>query len=132
MIPGMASKSVILADTSILIGLQRGDPKIIPQFDKIADSIHISRISTCELIYGSRDKKEKNINKTFLNNFPIIEINEDISQYSYVLLDKYGLKNRFGIADSLLAGTAIINDLAFWTGNTKHFRVIKELTFYKS
>ncbi|KKS16667.1 MAG: PilT protein domain protein [candidate division WWE3 bacterium GW2011_GWC1_41_7] len=128
----MASKSAILADTSILIGLQRGDRRIIPQFDKIADSIHISRISTCELIYGSRDKKEKNINKTFLNNFPIIEINEDISQYSYVLLDKYGLKNRFGIADSLLASTSVVNDLAFWTSNMKHFRVIKELTLHKS
>ena len=126
----MASKSAILADTSILIGLQRGDRRIIPQFDKIADSIHISRISTCELIYGSRDKKEKNINKTFLNNFPIIEINEDISQYSYVLLDKYGLKNRFGIADSLLASTSVVNDLAFWTSNMKHFKVIKELTLF--
>ena len=132
MIPGMASKSAILADTSILIGLQRGDRGIVPHFDKIADRIHISRISACELIYGARNKKEKDINKTFLNNFPIIEINEDISQYSYVLLDKYGLKNRFGIADSLLASTSVVNDLAFWTSNMKHFRVIKELTLHKS
>ena len=126
----MASKSAILADTSILIGLQRGDRGIVPHFDKIADRIHISRISACELIYGARNKKEKDINKTFLSNLPIIEINDDISKFAYVLLDKYGLKNKFGIADYLIASTAILNELAFWTSNMKHFKVIKELTLF--
>ncbi|MBI2620920.1 PIN domain-containing protein [candidate division WWE3 bacterium] len=131
----VSSRSVgkkILADTSVLIGLQRNDKEVASIFYKLADSVQISRISACELIFGSRNKKEKNINKTFLSNFPIVEIDADTSQYAYILLDKYGLKNKFGIADSLIAGTAVVNDLALWTDNTKHFQIIKGLTFYEA
>lgn len=126
---GMANK--VLVDTSVLVGLQRNDREIVRSFYKLSDSIQISRISACELIFGSRNKKEKEINKAFLQDFPIIEVDADISQYAYVLLDKYGLKNKFGVADSLIAGTAIINDLDIWTGNIKHFQIIKELSIYR-
>ena len=129
MIPGMANK--ILVDTSILIGLQRNDQETVRIFYKLADYIQISRISACELVFGSRNKKEKKINKNFLSNFPIIEIDTYISQYAYILLDKYGLENKFGIADSLIAGTAIVNDYTLWTNNIRHFRIIKELSLYE-
>ncbi len=126
----MVNNRIILVDTSILIGLQRANPDIVTKFTKLSNSIHISRISACELVYGSRNTKEKKINKSFLANFPIIEIEADISHCAYILLDKYTLKNKFGIADSLLASTAIINKYAFWTSNVKHFRQIKELSLY--
>ena len=129
MIPGMANK--ILVDTSILIGLQRNDQETVRIFYKLADYIQISRISACELVFGSRNKKEKKINKNFLSNFPIIEIDTYISQYAYILLDKYGLENKFGIADSLIAGTAIVNNYTLWTNNIRHFRIIKELSLYE-
>ena len=125
----MANK--ILVDTSILIGLQRNDQETVRIFYKLADYIQISRISACELVFGSRNKKEKKINKNFLSNFPIIEIDTYISQYAYILLDKYGLENKFGIADSLIAGTAIVNNYTLWTNNIRHFRIIKELSLYE-
>ncbi|OGM19530.1 hypothetical protein A2771_02035, partial [Candidatus Woesebacteria bacterium RIFCSPHIGHO2_01_FULL_38_26b] len=119
--------SKILADTSVLIDLQKGEEKTIKLFGKYKDNICISRITACEFIYDSKDNKEKKINKDFLEELTIIEINEKISEYTYSLLDKYGLGMKFGISDALILSMAIVENLQFWTLNTRHFRRIKEL-----
>jgi|SRR3989344_529980 len=123
--------SKILADTSVLIDLQKGEEKTIKLFGKYKDNICISRITACEFIYDSKDNKEKKINKDFLEELTIIEINEKISEYTYSLLDKYGLGMKFGISDALISSMAIVENLQFWTLNTRHFRRIKELKLFK-
>lgn len=117
----------ILADTSILIDLQKGDKKTIQSFNKLKDQIIISRITACEFIYGANNKKEKKINKDFIEKLKVSEIAPEISQYTYYLLDKYALSMKLGISDALIAATAIINGYHLWTRNVKHFRKIKEL-----
>ena len=121
----------ILADTSILIDLQKGEEQTIKPFEKYKDNISISRITACEFIYGSKNSKEKKINKDFLEALDTIEINEKISEYTYSLLDKYGLGMKFGISDALIASTAIVENLQFWTLNTRHFKRIKELKLFR-
>ena len=121
----------ILADTSILIDLQKGVQKSIYNFDRLKDRIIISRITVCEFIYGAKNKKEKKINKEFIEKLEVIEISEEISKYTYFLLDKYAQAVKLGIADALIAATAIIEGLSFWTLNIKHFRKIKELKIYE-
>lgn len=121
----------ILADTSVLIDLQRGEEKTIKLFDKYKDRISISRITTCEFIYGAKNKKERKINKDFMEKLDITELDEAISKYAYVLLDKYGLGTKLGIADTLIAATAVVKGLSFWTLNTRHFKKIRELSFFK-
>ena len=121
----------ILADTSILIDLQKGEEQTIKPFEKYKDNISISRITACEFIYGSKNSKEKKINKDFLEALDTIEINEKISEYTYSLLDKYGLGMKFGISDALIASTSIIENLQFWTLNTRHFKRIKELKLFR-
>ncbi len=121
----------ILADTSIIIGLQRADEPVTNLFSKHQKHIRVSRITACELLYGSRNSKEKKLNKDFIDKLNIVEIDPEISLLSYKLIDKYGLKTKFGIADSLIAATAISRKLSLWTENTKHFRSIKEVSIFK-
>ena len=121
----------ILADTSILIDLQRGEENTIRIFAKNQDLIRISRITACEFIYGSTSRREKRINKDFLENLNLIEINGEISKFTYFLLDKYGLGMKFGISDALIASTAIIENCQLWTHNTRHFGKIKEIKLFK-
>ena len=120
----------ILVDTSILIGLQRGDPKIISRFEKYLDQVVISRITANEFIYGSKDRREKSVNKKFIESLEIAEVNEDISALSFALIDNYGLKTRLGIADALIAATAIWQNFSLWTENLKHYMLIRELTVF--
>jgi|SRR3989344_383986 len=122
--------SKILADTSVLIDLQKGEEKTIKLFGKYKDSVSISRITACEFIYGSNNSKEKKINKDFLEALTINEVNEEISKYTYFLLDKYGMATKLNIPDTLIASTAIIDNLHLWTMNTKHFIRVKELKLF--
>lgn len=122
----------ILADTSILIGLQRGNDITVTQFVEHQDLIAISRITADEFIYGSQNRKEKTINKKFIENLEILEVDEHISALSYFLIDRYGLKSKLGIADALIAATAIHHQMTLWTENTRHFKIIKELNSQKN
>lgn len=124
--------SNILLDTSVLIDLQRGEEKTVKLFDNIKIRVSVSRVTACEFIYGAENKKVKQINKSFLESLPIIEINKAISKYTYFLLDKYSLEVKLGIANALIAATAIVEDLSFWTLNKRHFKKIKELKLFKS
>jgi len=60
----------------------------------------------------------------------IVEINKEISLLAFNLIIKYGLKTRLGIADALIAATAIINKNLLWTMDTKHFTPVKELNLF--
>jgi tRNA(fMet)-specific endonuclease VapC len=121
----------LLADTSILIELQRGNEKIIAQFNKLKNKIYISRITACEFIYGSRNSREKKINKDFLEQLPILEIDSQSSLLAYTIIDQFGLKTKLGIADALIAAQAISHDLQLWTLNEKHFSEITGLVVAK-
>jgi len=122
--------SEILADTSILIELQRGEKETVKTFEKNVYNIGISKITAYEFIYGSRNKKEKEINKNFLNKLYVVELDEEISELAYEPLDKYCLKVNLGIPDALIAATAISYNMKLWTENTKHFQPIKELKIF--
>jgi predicted nucleic acid-binding protein len=122
----MANNKICL-DTSILIELQKGSKKIIDELKQIEDSAAISRITACEFIYGARNKHEKKVNKEFLTGLHIFEVTEEVSKYTYTLLDKYGLGTKLSVADALIAATSVINKLPLWTLNKKHFSEIKEL-----
>lgn len=121
---------VILLDTSVLIDAQR-DQKTFQELEKLQDNIRISRITACELIYGSRNQKEKKQNLSIIRFFPLIEIDEKISERAFTIIHKYGLKARFGVADALIAATAVENNLPLWTLNRKHFRMIEELRLFE-
>lgn len=121
----------LLIDTSILIGIQRNNTKLAKALSTYSTgNMWVSRITTCELIYGARNAKEKKINKNFLSNFEVIELDQEISILSFRLLDKYCLKNRFGIANALIASTAIVTNLTLWTLNIKHFNIISGLKLH--
>jgi len=121
----------ILTDTSVLINLQKAEEKTVKLFDKFKNEIIISRVTAYELIYGSKNNREKGINKKFLEMLSILEINEAISKYTYYLLDKYNLAMKLGIADALIASSSIVYGITLWTLNTRHFSKIKELKLFK-
>jgi predicted nucleic acid-binding protein len=117
----------ILADTSILIDLQRGIEDTVDIFAKTYKFVSISRITASELLYGSRNKIELKKNQDFIDKLDVIEIDPEISYLSYKLISKYCLKTKIGVADSLIAATTIANNCKLWTNDKKHFGKIKEV-----
>lgn len=119
-----------LIDTSIIIDYLR-EKKRAASFLNSLDQVIISMITAGEIYQGAKDKKElKSINK-LLKFFKILPIDEPVSQLSLKLLEKYVLSGGLLILDSMIAATAINNNLTLITGNLKHFEMIKGLKVEK-
>lgn len=73
---------------------------------------------------GAKDKADfKRIEKQ-LNKYTTIPINTDISEIFTDLFKKLTLSHRPGIADTLIAATALYYHLPLYTYNKKHFQFI--------
>ena len=115
-----------IIDTSILVDYLRGLPSAVDFLDSIKLPC-ISTITGMEIIQGSRNKKELEINFSFLNNFKIIEIDREISKITMSLITKYRLKYNAKILDAFIAATAINQSKKLITRNIKDFQFIREI-----
>ena len=115
-----------IIDTSVLVDYLRGLPSAVEFLDSVKLP-HISVITGMEIIQGSRNKKELEINFSFLNNFRIIEIDREISKTTMSLIKKYRLKYNAKILDAFIAATAINQSKKLITRNIKDFKFIKKL-----
>lgn len=122
----------ILVDTSVLIDIQKGSKEDVTLIEMHAEDVTVSRITSMELIHGSRNASEKRSNKAFTCLLEPIDIDEEISQMAYSLVDRYSLKNRIHIGDAIIAATAISKNMKLWTKDNVHFNEIKELNLFKN
>ena len=119
-----------LLDTCIIVDYLRKNKKAALFLSSLEKPL-ISVITAAEVYQGCRNKKELNEVKKALRFFNIIPINEAISQLSLELLEKHTLSFGLLILDSLIAATAIKNNLTLMTANIKHFKMIKTLKLEK-
>lgn len=119
---------MLLIDTNVLIWYLRGNEKARTTIEK-HDSFYISVVTYIELVQGMRDKKELKLLRAALRrwNARIIYINEDVSTKAMFYVEQHYLSHSIELADSLIAATAVVNDLELLTGNYKHYQVIKDL-----
>lgn len=124
----MAKKMVIL-DTNILIELYKGDQvarSLIQNFAK--DDICISAITAAEFMVGAKDKADfKRISK-YLDEYIYLPIDIETTDVFMGLFNEYSLSHRPGIADTLIAATALRHDIPLLTYNKRHFQYIPGIT----
>lgn len=119
-----------LIDTNVIIKLLNGNQEVAKLMNSL-DQINISVVSAGELYYGaqksSRIEQNMNLFKEFISEFPIIDIDEDIS-YTYAII-KAGLVQK-GINipenDLWIAATALFNNYSLVTYD-EHFKNIDGL-----
>lgn len=122
---------MILCDTNILIELYKGNQKIISDLKNIREeNICISDVISAELLYGARDKKDLDFLKKQIESVVCLPINESISRTAVELIHKFSLSHNLGLADGLIAATAIYHDFELFTLNTRDFRFIENLKLY--
>lgn len=122
----------MIIDTNLVIDLLAGNNKA-KEF-----LINQKNLNTCSIIYMETiqgikrkdqiNKIEKLLNSTFIN---IYQINESISKNAYKIIKGYFHKQHIGIADALIASTAMYYNEAVITLNLKHFKNIKGLKVEK-
>lgn len=117
-----------MIDTDVLIWYMRGNSKAKDVIDKL-NSFFISVVTYMELVQGMKNKRELSLLRSALRkwNAKILFINEDISAKAMFLVEQHYLSNSLVLADALIAATAISNGLKILTGNTKHYKKIKNI-----
>lgn len=116
---------MVIFDTNILIELYRGNVAVKEEIVKLNTHVfYISSITVAEFMVGAKDKADlKRIEKQ-LSKYTAIPINTDITDIFLDLFRTLALSHRPGIADTLIAATALYYQLPLYTYNKRHFQFI--------
>ena len=118
----------MIFDTDVLIWAIRGNSTAAHWIDN-ASQRYISAQSYMELLRGAKDAKELKTLKTYVQEagFHLLPIAESISHRAMIYIEEHSLSHNLSIGDALIAATAAEHGLPLATGNSKHFRAIKDL-----
>jgi predicted nucleic acid-binding protein len=118
----------MLFDTDVIIWALRGNGRAGRTIER-AESLEFSVVSAMELLKGARDRREARLVKSFLADlgFQSLPLTERIGHRAAIYVEEYGLKSNLGLADALIAATAVEHDLTLCTGNASDYRAISEL-----
>ena len=122
---------MILCDTNILIEFYRGNPAVLQVLREVgAQNLSISVITTGELFFGAKDKRELKRMQKHLALINQIALDAEISARFVTLLESYALSHKLSVPDALIAATALCYNLPLYTLNTKDFRFIPEIQLF--
>src|SRR5437016_14579489 len=100
-----------LVDTDVLIDISRNNEAAIDFLDQLSDSWSMSIITALELIVGARNKKEVGQIDKLVAAYSGIPLTAEIGDSSYDLLRRFAKSHGLRVCDSLIAATAIEEDL---------------------
>jgi predicted nucleic acid-binding protein len=121
---------MIILDTNVLIEILKNKTETISTLAGIQEPLFISTITSMELFYGARDKQEVKMLGRFLDKFEHLPVNEEISYSALKLVREFAKSHTLDIPDSLIAASALTNQAALFTYNTKDFRFIPDIELF--
>lgn len=122
----------MLVDTDVIIWYMRGNPRAAKVLEG-RENLTFSAVTYMELIQGLRNKEEFQALRMALKAWSarILPIDEDITSLAMNYMERYFHSHSLRLADALIAATAVKHGVAILTANTKHYKMIKELTVEK-
>lgn len=117
-----------LVDTDVLIWYFRGNAAAAELLDEIG-AFAVSAVTYMELVQGVRHRGELQLLRQALaaRQARTIPIDEAISHRATYLVEAFALSHGLGLADALIAATALGRGLTLRTGNDRHYRPVEGL-----
>ncbi len=118
----------MIFDTDVLIWFLRDNANAAQAVDA-EENKSISLVTYMELLQVSRIKRETHEIKAFLRDFGFstLPLTENIGHRASIFIEEYALSCSIGVADALVAATAVEEFEALLSANSKHFKCVKEL-----
>jgi predicted nucleic acid-binding protein len=120
----------MLFDTDIFIWVQRGNLKAARLIDSSPERF-LSVYSYLELLQTAKNSQQHHTAKDFLSRlgFGVLPLTESIGHRALIYVEEYTLAHGLRAGDAIIAATAVENNLTLVSGNSKHFKPIRELKF---
>jgi len=118
-----------LVDTSVLVDHLRGDARATKLLSELfrSDEVIGSVMSRTEIRAGMR-AAEKRGTERLLNTLTWIPVDVEIADRAGELARRYRTSHpSLDTVDYVIAATVVVNEVAFYTRNVKHFPMIKGL-----
>jgi predicted nucleic acid-binding protein len=117
----------ILLDTDVLVDFLRGRPAAVAYVKTHADRIMLSAIVAAELYAGARNDAERARLDEFLAVFPVLPVTLDLARAAGAYRHDYQASHGTGLADAVIAATAVAQGAELKTFNAKHYPMLKGL-----
>jgi tRNA(fMet)-specific endonuclease VapC len=122
---------LILADTDVLIDYLTGVQPANNQVRRYiqSDNLQTTAVTCFEILSGAREDKRGENAREFVDDIPVLPLDRDSAKHAAAVrqkLEEIGFA--VSMADSLIAGIALANDLPLLTRNRKHFEHIEGLS----
>ena len=117
----------MLVDTDILVDYLRDIPNAVSFVETHVNQIRMSAISVAELYQGVKDGKERKALDAMVSAFTILPVSEEIAIQAGLLRRKFHKSHGCGLADCLIAATAMAHNLPLRSFNTKHYPMVEDV-----
>lgn len=125
--PGLTMERPILLDTDVIVDFFRGFDKAVAFVNKYHNRVILSSIVVAELYAGVKGDAEQNALQNFVSLFCVVPIDAAIGKSGGIYRRDYGKSHGVGLADAILAATAVSENAELKTLNTKHYPMFKNL-----
>ncbi len=121
----VAMERPILLDTDVLVDFLRGHKQAVAFVTENADRIVLSAIVVAELYSGVRGDVEEAALGDLIGLFRVGDVTSEIARSGGLFRRDYGTSHGVGLADALLAATAVSEGAELATLNARHYPMIK-------
>ena len=120
----------VLVDTDILIDYLRGHPNAVRFVTDHVDDAIVSAMSVAELYAGVRgdfESPESVALANFLRVLRVAPVSGEVARVGGLYRRDYGPSHGVGLADAIIAATAVAVDAALKTLNVRHYPMFEGL-----
>ena len=116
-----------LLDTDVMVDFLRGNPKAVALIKAHSAHIILSSIVVAELYAGIRGNEELQTLDALVSLFRIIPVSPELAREGGLVKNEYAKSHGVGLADAIIAASAIIEHADLKTLNVKHYPMFKGL-----
>jgi predicted nucleic acid-binding protein len=111
----------VLLDTDVLVEYLRGSDEAGHFVEGLKGDLIISAITVAELWAGVKGKEEESALDRFLLALRVIAVDNEVGKQGGLLRQQFGPSHGTGLADALVAASAMKERATLVTFNTNHF-----------
>jgi predicted nucleic acid-binding protein len=124
---GLTMADRLIIDTDVAIDYLRDRADAVAYLDNLTNEQLLSVVTVAELYSGVRDGDERTALDAFIGAFEVVPIETAIAVQGGLFRRDYFKSHNVGLADALIAATAVVRQANVVTLNKKHFPMLRQV-----